>query len=365
MANILHIIESLSDFGGTPRKLLYLTESQQEHNHKNLFFCYLPSTLSNQFQELGSTVIQVNNKKHIGILVNIIKECKRHQIDIICTHFTRPLLLGVIAAKYLNIPIIHNEHSSTNYRKGIGMAISKIAMRLVDHIICNSNYTKSSVIKTYPYCINKCVTFYNPVKARHITKNIDVRKDLNIEPLNIVIGHIGGMIPSRDQLTLIQAFAKTISIHKNLHLIIIGDGVCKKEIKKTIAQENLTNHVSLIGYTNDIGNYLHELDIYINTTVDEGFGIAVAEAMLAQIPTIAADCGAHPEIISHNKTGLLYKKSSIEDLYEKIILLVNNKNLRKKLGVAGHESIRSKFTVEAYSDKFYSLITNILKRSDI
>lgn len=63
-----------------------------------------------------------------------------------------------------------------------------------------------------------------------------------------------------------------------------------------------------------MGDYLNAMDIYVNPTLDEGFGIAVVEAMLARIPVVLADAGAHPELIDDGHTGLLYPGGNSEAL---------------------------------------------------
>ena len=360
MANILHIIESLSEFGGTPRKLLYLAQNQSTYNHKNHFFCYLPSTLHREFNKHECPIYTADTTNFARLLKELRHECIKSNIEIICTHFTRSLLLGTIIGKLLNLPVIHNEHSSTNYRKGLGMMFSKFAIPFVEKIVCNSEYTKNSINNTYLPAPNKTLTIYNPVKRRVDQDRLNIRAIHDINSDDIIVGHIGGMIPSRDQITLIRAFTKAKSEFNNMHLILIGDGPCKNLIQKEIKHQKLTKAITLTGYTNNIASYLNEFDIYVNTTTDEGFGIAVAEAMLERIPTIAANSGAHPELITDNITGILHRNSDVNHLAQIIIRLATNNKLRKSIGENGHNFIESNFSPEIFSKKYYSLIKSIL-----
>ena len=353
MKKILHIIEALGDFGGTPRKLLYLAELQKQHDVKNYFFCYLPSAITHQFEELGCEVINANTLRHDKLFYRLYTEAKRIQPDVICTHFTRPLILGSVISRFLSIPYVHSEHCSPNYRKGVAAVLSKLSLRTTKKIICNSNFTKVDFDKKYSSIQERSVVVYNPVKKRINEHNINIREELGIPQDYTVIGHVGGLVPWRDHITLLQAFSRIIEERTHCHLIIVGDGPCRKELEDTITTLNLNDAVSLVGYSENIASYLSSFNVFINPAIEEGFGIAVVEAMLAGLPVVLANAGAHPELVDDNKSGILYKKSDSLSLYEKIKQLIDQIEFRKKIGTEAKKEAERRFSLQNYAKNYY------------
>ena len=364
MIKILHIIEALGDFGGTPRKLLYLSELQEQHNIQNYFYCYLPSAISNIFEEQGCEVFNAKTMRMDKQLFSLVKYVNKIKPDVICTHFTRPLFLGFFAAKFLNIPLVHSEHCSPDYRKGITGEVSKFTLKSAKKIICNSAFTQIRFDKKYPKSSRKSLVVYNPVKQREETKKEDLRLKHNIDDKALVIGHVGGLVPWRDQLTLLKSFDQLTQCSTLSHLVLVGDGPCRPEIEKYIAENKLENSVTLAGYSDNIGGYLKLFDIFVNPAIEEGFGIAVVEAMLSSLPVVLANAGAHPELVKESETGFLYEKKNENDLFQKLSMLSQSPELRIKVGNQAKISANQTFSLENYASNYYGAIKNILPNDE-
>lgn len=359
---VLHIIERLSDYGGTPRKLLMLAQHLNANDCKQIFYCYFPSDLQGHFQKEGAIVEILHGTSLLEIYRNAIFLIKKYNVTAVYTHFTRPLIAGYLAAKTTGIPISHCEHSSANYRTGFGRLCAKFILPRVQSIICNSTYTKRSVAEAFHVAENKMLVIYNPVIPRkHECAPSDTRKMLEIPEHSFVIGHIGGMIEQRDQATLINAFAKTKASIGNAILLLIGDGPKRIDLESLVARLGLGESVRFLGYTDRVGDCLHVMDIYINPTLDEGFGIAVVEAMLAGLPVVLSDRGAHPELVEDGISGFLYCGGDAVALSSTIEHLAASAELRTAIGNAALNRAASHFSPEQYSKEFLAHTKNTVE----
>lgn len=371
MITLLHIIEALRGFGGTPRKLLYLTKYAEREQCRLVFLLFNPPSLESRSESLekeftnhGAIVRSIHTASPLKIIWKIGLETKRFNADAICTHFTRPLITGYLASRYTGLPLIHHEHSSTHYRQGIGRTITNFCLPRAEAIICNSGYTLTNIRMGYPGSSKKLHLIYNPVEERVPSIGRDkIRDQIRVRPEDLLIGHVGKMIPERDQKTLINAFYQVHSEFQNTKLVFVGEGPVRPDLELLVEKLGLERDVIFIGATRAVGDYLSAFDIYVNPTLDEGFGIAVVEAMLSKLPVILSDKGAHPELITEGESGYLYPGGDAELLAKKIRSLIERPEKRKKLGMNAYESAKTSFSPSLYASNYFRLVENILRNS--
>jgi glycosyltransferase involved in cell wall biosynthesis len=119
--------------------------------------------------------------------------------------------------------------------------------------------------------------------------------------------------------------------------------------------------VIFTGYTRAVGEYLSALDIYVNPTLDEGFGIAVVEAMLSKLPVILSDRGAHPELIVEGESGYLYRGGDAESLAARIKFLMEHPEKRIEIGTKACERAKDRFSPPSYVLNYLQMVEKILR----
>lgn len=361
MITVMHVIESLVDSGGTPRKLFYLAKYHSDRNVKLVFFCYSASPWSAAFEECGAEVIRRDTINPISLIKFLRHEIKKKQVDVLCTHFSRPLVVGCAAAKLTDIPFIHNEHSSAAYRQGMARNLAKMCLPEAQAVLCNSYYTRESIQKTYKIPNERLHVVYNPVDCREVRSTREqVREELGFSLNQPLIGHVGRMIESRDQANLLRAFHKLLTRCPSAGLVLIGDGPLRCDLEKLATDMGIKSAVRFLGNTTRVGDYLQAMDIYVNSTLDEGFGIAVVEAMLAGLPVILANCGAHPELVRDGKDGVLYTGGNVTALCESLEELIVDSKRRSALANRARERAQT-FTPGRYAEGYNEVIKAVLE----
>lgn len=363
MITMLHVLETLKGDGGTPRKLLYLARHIDRQQVKLVFAHFRPSPLAHEFIESGCQVHAIHTESPLALTWQIQEIAQKSRANIICTHFTRALLTGFVVAKWCHIPIIHNEHSSAHYRQGLGRTLARLVLPWVDLIICNSEHTRQSIQKSFWGTKDKLVTVHNPVEERTAGRSVkEVRAELGVAANEILIMHVGRMISERDQLTILKGVYELRKTFSSVRLVMIGEGPQRAALELSARMMGLEGSVIFLGNSNEIGDYLEAADIYVNSTLDEGFGIAVVEAMLSRVPVVLSDRGAHPELIVSGKSGLLYEGGNSHALAAKLGLLVGDPDMRRRMGSEGRRHAQRRFAPADYATRYLDFITPKVSR---
>ena len=356
MLTMLHIVEVLTPFGGVPVKLLRLAEAVDPEQGRLVFTVFQPAALDDVVSRLGSRVRQVGSVSPVRIVRALDRAIEDERPDVVCSHHTRGLITGYLAAKRHGLPLIHHEHSSAHYRQGIGRLAAQAIMPRVDRVICNSLYTLRTIQAAYPGIAGRLCHIHDPVVERLATTPAQaVREELGLSETDLVIGHIGGLIPERDQSSLIRAIDLLRSSNPRVKLVLVGDGPERARLEALVRTLHLDALVRFAGYR-DPGDLLGVMDLYVNPCVDEGFGIAVVEAMLAGLPVVIADAGSHPELIIDGECGVLYEPGNPEELAARLQWLIDHPGDARSMGARARLHAQQQFATGRFMTGYLNLM---------
>ncbi len=164
---------------------------------------------------------------------------------------------------------------------------------------------------------------------------------------NLLIGSVGNLYKTKGFEYFVQA--ADILVNQN-HIpatfMIIGEGSERKNLQALIKKYNLENNFILAGQIDEAARLLPAFDIYVCSSVKEGFPYSVLEAMSAGLPVVSTNVGGIPEMITDNKTGLFTKPADANDLAKKVKTLLDNKTLTQELGQLAKAKVQSEFGLE-------------------
>ena len=132
----------------------------------------------------------------------------------------------------------------------------------------------------------------------------------------------------------------------DFNLIIIGDGLERKKLESKIAEYELKNDIILAGQIQDAYKYLKAFDIFILSSIKEGFPWVILEAMAAKLPIIATRVGALEEMLENGKSGILVESKNPRQMAEAIKYLLENETVRQEIAIQTHQTVLFKFTME-------------------
>ncbi|MDD5693095.1 MAG: glycosyltransferase family 4 protein [Patescibacteria group bacterium] len=254
-----------------------------------------------------------------------------------------------LAAKKAKIPQLTTIHSNLEYDYPDGAI--RLAYRLSDrlfrrntsHFITVSKYLKDELVRS-GISASKVTAIYNGIDEEAI-KSTSSSHMSTVKGLTTV-GSIGRFHYTKGYHNLIEAFTYLRELPVNL--VIYGDGEERKSLEELIERLDLSDKVVLPGYTRNIGSVLANLNIYVQSSLMEGFGLTVIEAMLAGRPTIVTPVGSLPELVNDGKTGLITGDTEPESIAVAIKTLVENKELAKKLANEGQIEAKKKYSIKKW-----------------
>lgn len=298
-----------------------------------------------------------DNKKVKENLKNIIQEFLP---EIIITYDPRSLM----CLEYLikpNVPVIAMLHIPAENLFNI--SISQTLLESFKNVSCIQVLVKRDLQKVEEFC-PRVRTVYIPNVVYTIEKNeFVVKRKLKI----VNVGRIDGNV--KRQLNLIKAFNKIYKDFPSDWCIEIIGGTktesqkdYKKKIIEYIKEHNLEGRVNLLGEIKNVSEKLQEADIFAFPSAFEGMPLALTEAMAAGLPAIGyKSCPSVNELIVDGVNGFLCE-DGIDDFSEKLKILMQDAELRKKMGQNARESMKQ-FAPEKIWDEWEDLINKVVEES--
>jgi glycosyltransferase involved in cell wall biosynthesis len=118
------------------------------------------------------------------------------------------------------------------------------------------------------------------------------------------------------------------------------------ELAATAERLGIGDHVTFTGRRNDVAQLMAGADIFAMPSFEEPFGLVFTEAMAMQLPVVALRSGGAPEIIEHERSGLLSEPGDVDTLANHLLRLIGDPAARRTMGAYGREVVQRRFTIE-------------------
>lgn len=356
---ILYLLDSYNIYGGTPKKTLDLMNYFSSKSH---LYVYDKKYIEYKhlFEETGGYVYEGyfgrNLYLHLKYLLKIIDT---NGITLIQTQFTfGEILGGMIKILRPNIKLIIAFVGSSS-PTGIKKLLLNLFYSKADSFIFISEYVKkekSKIFKKILYKRNKII--YNGTKKRENDGN----NSIAIQSPAIL--DIAGLTIIKNINILIDAMEIICKDEKrNFYLYIAGDGPERNNLEQSIIKKELSNNIFLLGYTKNVGQLINDCDIFVHPCYVEGFGIAVAEAMISKKPIIVANSGALPELIDHNKSGLVVDPFNKYSWAKAIINLIDNNVISSEFANNACIKAERNFSIENFINNYENLYKELINEN--
>ena len=183
----------------------------------------------------------------------------------------------------------------------------------------------------------------------------------NLENNHILLGSVGRLSDQKDPITMIEAFGIISKPFPNAHLALVGDGELKGKILEKIHQLKLDGKVHLTGNKNNPWSVYHSMDLFIMSSIYEGLGRSITEALSCGVPVVCTDVEGVPEIVRDNITGILVPPKDANKLADGIIRTLNDMETAKKMAEEGRRFVKDNFDVNKMVtdiDSLYNTLTS-------
>jgi glycosyltransferase involved in cell wall biosynthesis len=365
---ILYLVTQ-SDNGGA-QQYVYTLAAHFSATHDVIVASGEQSNGGDLAQRLSETNARYTYLPHLKRAINpwhdllalrqIINLIKTERPDIIHLNSTKISILGSLAAKIIHhtskiVYTVHgwvfNEQLSWRdaeyytHLKPFAVAIERLFARNKDALICLSRIDKQAALRHAIVPAEKVHVIYNGRAGAHYLPRDQARAQLHVPSDAFVIGAISNMYPAKGLRYLLEAFALVVSQQPAM-LVIIGAGPQRRALEKCANALHIQDRVRFAGAQPEAARLLPAFDVYTLPSTKEGLPFALIEAMQASLPIVATTVGAIPEVLTHEKNGLLIAPAQAGDLAAALLRLRDDESLRARLGVAAQQTAQEKFSVE-------------------
>lgn len=226
-----------------------------------------------------------------------------------------------------------------------------------DHIINQCNSMQEDLINIYPNIKKKSSVIFNPLSEEIINyvKFNDISK---IEKKNYLLC-VGSLKKPKALNYAIEGFAGISKNFPKLRLKIVGEGTLEKQLKKKVKDFGIENRVDFEGYQRDIIPFYTHATATVLTSIYEGFPNVLIESIYLGTPVVSFDCPSGPaEIIQNGVNGYLVKHKNIEDLKNKLSLVISSKFNFNQMNI----TVKKHYPKEIMQ-KYQKLINSIRKNN--
>ncbi len=196
-----------------------------------------------------------------------------------------------------------------------------------------------------------------PDRVITIHEGIDVERVTATEPAAIhrefwlpahapVVGNVAALVPHKGHRYLIDAALRVVQEVPDARFVVLGDGPLRPALEKQIAEHRLEKHVLLAGFRTDALAMHRAFDLFVMSSVTEGLGTSLLDAMASSKAIVATSAGGIPEVVVDGETGLLAEPRDPAGLASRIVRLLKDERLRRDMGLAGLARVRQFFSAE-------------------
>ncbi len=338
---ILHIINDLSHNGGAQKFLVDLVlDHKPEYEIKILLLCD-----DNDYSELLSQKgIECFNWQTLSL-------AQKWQLmrwpDLVHGHLYPSIYLALLA---IGKKRLQTEHCSHNRRRDYPLLkfMEYLLYRGHDLTVSISEKVQDELIKFMPYYQHKYQVVHNGVDLDRFPMVAKKAHDLINKP-TVSIAMVGRLHEHKDHETLIHAL---VSLPDNYHLHLAGEGEKKSALQALAQLHNVTQRAHFHGVISDIPHFLSKMDVYVQSSHVEGFGLAAVEAMAAGLPVLSSDVPGLDDVIGRD--DYLFSVGDSTQLAEKIQRLIENAELYDSS--SQYSVNRAKlYTIDKFRQGYYGL----------
>lgn len=205
------------------------------------------------------------------------------------------------------------------------------------------------------HSLNNVQTIYNPINIERIKKYANKKPTLDFKYI-IGVGEYYTNIKQFD--ILIKTYAESILIKKEIHLVILGTGKNKEYLLSIAKEYNIEQFVHLLGFKSNPYKYMKHAKFLVMSSLYEGFGMVIIEALASGTPVISFNCPTGPkEIITHKENGLLVEDQNTSKLKDSMNLFIENEELYKYCKNQALSSV-DRFSIERIGKQWLALMNN-------
>lgn len=287
--------------------------------------------------------------------------------DIVHTHSGKAGIVGRLAAAQARVPVVIHTIHGPSFGTFQGLVPNTIfryaeqrASKATTHFVTVADAMKDLYLAAgigRPEQYTRVFSGFRLEPFLGATNDLHLREQLGFNSEDIVVGKIGRLVPLKGHDDLFAVASQLVQEMPRLKFLLVGDGPWRERFERQAESLGLKRHFVFTGLVppEKVAPLVGVTDLVIHLSSREGLARALPQALAASRPIIAYDCDGAREVCLDGQTGFLIKRGDLDELRRKILQLAVDPVLRERLGNAGKQFVRERFSIDRMVDDLYLL----------
>jgi glycosyltransferase involved in cell wall biosynthesis len=365
-APILLMSRQLS-YGGTEKQIAEVAKGLDRDRFQAHVGCFVPGGMrADELSAAGIPIVPFDVRsfkspsalsaaRHMGRYIH------ENNIKIVHTFDVPTDIFGVFTAAAYKTPfIISSQRAQRRLSDRRTRALLRLTDKLSDRVVVNCDAVRRELIAQSKLPDERIRLVYNGIDIEMFNPGLRPRRP-ELKNAGIVIGVVCALRPEKGLDLLLQAFAKIAPEFPQATLAIVGSGPIENELKALAKNIGIMNRCLFEPATIYVAEWLRCIDIFVLPSLAEALSNSIMEAMACGCSVIASDVGGNPELVLDGRTGLLFESGNVDQLTQRLRLLIPNEELRKRLSMTSARFMREEFSNPVSLKKMQAVYDELLQ----
>jgi glycosyltransferase involved in cell wall biosynthesis len=361
-------IDSGKEWRGGQRQSFFLVRELKRKGYPCRFYVQPNSPLYKKAEQEDLPVfpLKVRSEADVLAVLKLSRQMKKAKCVLVHSHDAHAAAVSALAAyrakiplrvisRRVDFPLKNNYFSKIKYRKDIDMIIA--ISKGVKKVLVSSGIDKKK-IKVVPSGID-----YTPFE--NVSSKDYLHRELGFNKDDFLVGIVAHLADHKGHKYLIEAAGILKKKAPRIKLIIVGKGPLRMELDQQVKKLGVEDIVLFLGFREDVPQIMASLDLFVLSSYLEGLGTSIMDAMASHLPVVATEVGGIPELVIHEKTGLLVPPKNPAALAEAIIRIYKDRKLAYSYGENGYKVVHEKYSSRAMAKKVIKEYEIMARRKNI
>lgn len=309
--------------------------------------------VADSFHPIPHLTHPIRPLQDLRALLEIVQLLRQESFDIIHTHSSKAGILGRWAVKIARVPVVvHTIHGFAfhdfmpAWKRQLYIHLERSTRLYTDFFITVSELNRLEASELDILRLNNSQTIYSGINFDKLDRSsnlLEIKQQLNIPDGWQTVVMVGRLDPQKAPSYLIEAFAKVVKQYPETLLLLVGEGTLRSTLQTQVQELGISEKVKFLGSREDVPEILTVADVFALSSLWEGLGRAMTEAMLLGKPVIVPNIYGIPEIVHHNETGLLFPVGDVDQLAAHLSFLLQHPEERDRIGQNAKKLTRKLF----------------------
>jgi len=360
---ILHINTERTWRGGEQQTLNLLVGLNDRRVACHLV-CQAGSPMEERAVRAGVDVFPITMRGEIDLAagLRIWKLINKFKYDIIHSHTSHAHSLTFLASIGAGVTRLVTRRVDFSIFRHSFLRLSGIKYRLMaDHYIAISHKIKEVMVND-GIADDRIFVVHSGIDPERLTQAAweHLIPEFNLKPDERIVINVAHLAGHKGQQYLVRAIPHVLKKIPEVRFFIIGGGELMSDLKALSVSLGLNRQLIFTGFRQDVGAFYKVADLFVMSSVQEGLGTAILDALALGKPVVAANSGGIPEIIKDGETGCLVAAGDPPSLAKGIIEMLTNVDQARAMGQRGQDNVKAKFSIDAMVENNLAVYNRLL-----